>query len=62
MYERFTDSARKVMRLAKQKAQRCNDNYISTEHILMGLVKVELGKKAEAELKELKAAMEKHSA
>jgi ATP-dependent Clp protease ATP-binding subunit ClpA len=39
MYERFTDLARKVMRLANQEAQRFNHEYIGTEHILLGLVK-----------------------
>ncbi len=39
MYERFTDRSRKVMRLANQEAQRCNHEYIGTEHILLGLVK-----------------------
>jgi ATP-dependent Clp protease ATP-binding subunit ClpA len=39
MYERFTDRARKVMRLANQEAQRFNHEYIGTEHILLGLVK-----------------------
>ncbi len=39
MFERFTDRARKVMALANQEAQRCNHEYIGTEHILLGLVK-----------------------
>jgi len=39
MYERFTDRARKVMQLANQEAQRFNHEYISTEHILLGLIK-----------------------
>jgi ATP-dependent Clp protease ATP-binding subunit ClpC len=39
MYERFTDRARKVMQLANQEAQRFNNEYIATEHILLGLVK-----------------------
>jgi ATP-dependent Clp protease ATP-binding subunit ClpA len=38
MYERFTDRARKVMQLANIEAQRLNHEYISTEHILLGLV------------------------
>lgn len=38
MYERFTDQARKVMQLANQEAKRLNDEYIGTEHILVGLV------------------------
>lgn len=39
MYERFTDRARRVMQLANQEAQRFNHEYISTEHILLGLIK-----------------------
>jgi ATP-dependent Clp protease ATP-binding subunit ClpC len=38
MYERFTDRARKVMQLANQEAKRFNHEYVSTEHILLGLV------------------------
>ena len=38
-YERFTDRARKVMRLAHQEAHRFNHEYVGTEHILYsGLV------------------------
>jgi ATP-dependent Clp protease ATP-binding subunit ClpC len=44
MFERFTDRARKVMALANQEAQRFNHEYIGTEHILLGLVKVDLRK------------------
>ena len=39
MYERFTDRARKVMKLASEEALRFNHDYIGTEHILLGLVK-----------------------
>jgi ATP-dependent Clp protease ATP-binding subunit ClpC len=39
VYERFTDRARKVLKLANQEAQRLNHEYIGTEHILLGLVK-----------------------
>lgn len=39
MFERFTDRARKVMKLAEQEARRRNHAYIGTEHILLGLVK-----------------------
>lgn len=41
MYERFTDQARKVMQLANQEAQRFNHEYIGTEHILLGIIKVD---------------------
>ena len=39
MYERFTDRARKVMQLANQEAQRFNHEYISPDHVLLGIVK-----------------------
>src|SRR5439155_3418759 len=39
MYERFTDRARKVMQLANEEAQRLNQEYIGTEHILLALIK-----------------------
>jgi ATP-dependent Clp protease ATP-binding subunit ClpA len=39
MFERFTDRARKVMALANQEAQRFLHDYITPEHILLGLVK-----------------------
>lgn len=39
MYERFTDRARKVMQLACQEAQHFNQEYMGTEHLLLGLVK-----------------------
>jgi ATP-dependent Clp protease ATP-binding subunit ClpA len=43
MYERFTDRARKVMDLANQEAQRFNHDYIGTEHILLGVARVDEG-------------------
>ena len=39
MFERFTDRARKVMALANEEAQRFNDDYVVTEHVLLGLIK-----------------------
>jgi ATP-dependent Clp protease ATP-binding subunit ClpC len=38
MYERFTDRARKVLKLANMEAQRLHHEYIGTEHILLGLL------------------------
>lgn len=38
MYERFTDRARKVMRLANDNAQRLNLEYVDTTHVLLGLL------------------------
>jgi ATP-dependent Clp protease ATP-binding subunit ClpC len=43
MFERFTDSFRKAMTLAKQEARRYNHEYIGTEHILLGLAKEDEG-------------------
>jgi ATP-dependent Clp protease ATP-binding subunit ClpC len=39
MFERFADRSLKVMALANQEAQRCNHEYLGTEHILLGLLK-----------------------
>ena len=39
MYERFTDRARYVLKLANTEAQRFSHEYVGTEHILLGLVK-----------------------
>ena len=38
-FDRFTDSARKVLAYARQEAQRFNHEYIGTEHLLLGLVR-----------------------
>lgn len=38
MFERFTDSARRVIVLAQEEAKLLNHNYIGTEHILLGLI------------------------
>ncbi len=43
MYERFTDHAREVMALTNSEASRFNHEYIGTEHLLLGLVKVGSG-------------------
>jgi ATP-dependent Clp protease ATP-binding subunit ClpA len=40
MFDRFTDHARKVMGHARQEAQRTHHDYICTEHMLVGLVRV----------------------
>ena len=37
-FSRYTDTARKVMGLARQEAQRLNHEYIGTEHVLLGLL------------------------
>ena len=38
-FEKFSEGARRVLSLAQEEAQRFNHNYISTEHILLGLVR-----------------------
>jgi hypothetical protein len=38
MYERFTDRARNVIQLANSEAKRFNLEYVTTEHILLGLL------------------------
>jgi ATP-dependent Clp protease ATP-binding subunit ClpC len=52
MYERFTDRARRVLKLAMQEAERFNHEYIGTEHVLLGLTK-ESGGLANTVLKNL---------
>ena len=39
MFERFTEQARRAVDLAHDEAGRLNDNYIGTEHILLGLIR-----------------------
>ena len=64
MFDRFTDRARKVMALANQEAQRFNQDYIGTEHILLGLLKEGSGvgatvlKNLEVDIKKLKSPMD----
>ncbi len=38
-FEKFSESARRVLSLAQEEAQNFNHNYIGTEHILLGLVR-----------------------
>ena len=38
-YEKFTVRARRVLRFAREEAQRFHHNYIGTEHLLLGLVR-----------------------
>jgi ATP-dependent Clp protease ATP-binding subunit ClpC len=65
MFERFTDRARKVMALANQEAQRFGNDYVGTEHILLGLVKEGSGvaaqvlKNLDVDIKKLRMEVEK---
>src|SRR6266550_1799469 len=38
-FDKFTERARKVLRLAQEEAQRFQHNYIGTEHLLLGLIR-----------------------
>jgi ATP-dependent Clp protease ATP-binding subunit ClpA len=39
--DKFTDSARRVLTLAQEEAVRLNHNYIGTEHLLLGLIRLQ---------------------
>jgi ATP-dependent Clp protease ATP-binding subunit ClpC len=43
MFDKFTNRAKQVIKLAKREAQRFNHNYMGTEHILLGLMKLGQG-------------------
>ena len=43
MFERFTEKARRVVVYAQEEARMLNQNYIGTEHLLLGLVREEEG-------------------
>lgn len=66
MFDRFTERARKVMQLARQEAQRLGNDYVGTEHILLGLVKEGTGVAAQVlknfsiDLKRVRLEVEKH--
>lgn len=66
MFEKFSDRARKVMALANQEAQGFNHEYIGTEHILLGLVKlgngvgVEIIKQCGINLRDVRLGVESH--
>ena len=48
MFERFTDRARRVIVLAQEEARTLQHNYIGTEHLLLGLIRVGVGVAAKA--------------
>ena len=43
MFDKFTNRAKQVIKLAKKESQRLNHNYLGTEHILLGLLKLGQG-------------------
>ncbi len=42
-FDKFTDRARQVLSRAQEEAQRFQHNYIGTEHLLLGLIRMEDG-------------------
>src|SRR5258706_2136789 len=48
MFERFTDRARQVVVLAQEEARALDHNYIGTEHLLLGLIRIDEGVAARA--------------
>src|SRR6056297_3545446 len=43
MFGKFTERARRVIAMAESEAKKLNQNYVGTEHILLGLVKEKKG-------------------
>jgi ATP-dependent Clp protease ATP-binding subunit ClpA len=48
VFERFTERARQVVVLAQEEARALGHNYIGTEHLLLGILRVEEGIGAQA--------------
>src|SRR5574340_643608 len=48
MFERFTEKARRVVVFAQEEARMLNQNYIGTEHLLLGLIREQEGIAAKA--------------
>jgi hypothetical protein len=46
-FERFSDDARRVIVLAQEEARSLAHNYVGTEHLLLGLLRVEEGAAAD---------------
>lgn len=43
MFDKFTNRAKQVIKLSKKEAQKMNHNYLGTEHVLLGLLKLGQG-------------------
>lgn len=43
MFDKFTNRAKQVIKLGKKEAQKLNHNYLGTEHVLLGLMKLGQG-------------------
>ena len=39
MFERFTDKGRKIIILAREEAERHQNDYLGTEHIVLGVLR-----------------------
>ena len=48
MWQRFSQNARKVVFYAQEEAQRFGEGYVGTEHLLLGILRVEEGAAARA--------------
>jgi ATP-dependent Clp protease ATP-binding subunit ClpC len=48
MFERFTEKARRVVVYAQEEARMLNQNYVGTEHLLLGLIREQDGIAANA--------------
>jgi nucleoside-diphosphate-sugar epimerase len=46
-FERFTESAKRVLTLAQEEAERSHHSYIGTEHLLLGLMRDQDGRAAQ---------------
>ena len=57
MFERFTEKARRVVVYAQEEARMLNQNYIGTEHLLLGLIREQEGIAAKA-LESLEISLE----
>jgi ClpA/ClpB-like protein len=42
-FERFTEDAKRTLTMAQEEAERSHHSYIGTEHLLLGLLRVERG-------------------
>ena len=66
MFKRFTERARKVIILAREEAERFRNDYLGTEHILMGIIKdgggiaVTVLQRLGVDLKHLKLELERN--
>ncbi len=65
-FNNFTPRAQQVLALARKEADRFNHNYVGTEHLLLGLIKLDQGvavnvlKKMGLDLETVQMEVEKH--